>query len=75
MLEFLDAVKRLSGGEMRDVEHRIDADSNVFRVVILGDSFMEAYQVELHESLPRRLEDELAAVFEALEADATTGDG
>lgn len=51
---------RISSQGLRDVEHSIAADPNVFRVVVLGDSFMEAYQVELRESLPRRLEDELA---------------
>lgn len=48
-------VKTNSKG-LRDVEHEYQPAPGVFRIVVLGDSFMEAYQVELEESLPRRLQ-------------------
>ncbi len=52
-------VKTNSKG-FRDVEHEYRPVPGVFRILVLGDSFMEAYQVELEESLPRRLERALA---------------
>jgi hypothetical protein len=45
---------------MRDREHAIEKQSGVFRVLLLGDSFMEAYQVPFAESLPHLLEGLLA---------------
>ncbi len=45
---------------LRDVEHDYEAAAGAFRIVVLGDSFMEAYQVTLEESFPRRLERRLA---------------
>jgi acetyltransferase AlgX (SGNH hydrolase-like protein) len=44
---------------MRDVEHSEVKDPGVFRVLVLGDSFMEALQVPLEESFPRLLEQRL----------------
>ena len=43
----------------RDVEHELEKPPGVYRVVVLGDSFMEAGQVALEESFARVLEDEL----------------
>ncbi len=40
----------------RDVEHQVENPDDVFRILILGDSFMEAYSVALEESFPRQLE-------------------
>ncbi len=40
----------------RDVEHNYKKPESVFRIVVLGDSFMEAYSVEFEESFARRLE-------------------
>ncbi|HEC22849.1 MAG TPA: hypothetical protein ENI95_08025 [Chloroflexi bacterium] len=40
----------------RDVEHRLNRPENVFRIVVVGDSFMEAYSVELADSFARQLE-------------------
>jgi lysophospholipase L1-like esterase len=45
---------------LRDRPHDYEPAPGVFRIVILGDSFMEAYQVELEDSLPARLESALA---------------
>lgn len=40
----------------RDTEHNIDNLSNTLRILILGDSFMEAYSVNLSDALPKQLE-------------------
>lgn len=45
---------------LRDVEHAYEPAPGVFRIVVLGDSYMEAYQVPLEQSLPRLLEAALA---------------
>ena len=52
---------RINSQGLRDVEHTPTATPGVRRIVVLGDSFMEAYQVELEESLPRRLEAQLGS--------------
>ncbi|MCC7001484.1 MAG: SGNH/GDSL hydrolase family protein [Gemmatimonadaceae bacterium] len=46
---------------MRDREHEIAKAPGVFRVLVLGDSFMEAYQVPFDSSMPAMLEQALAA--------------
>ena len=40
---------------LRDVEHEYEPEPGTFRIVVLGDSFMEAYQVNYEKSLPRLL--------------------
>lgn len=45
---------------MRDREHALDKPAGVYRVLVLGDSFMEALQVEFEASLPSLLEHSLA---------------
>ena len=47
---------------MRDVEHEIAKAPGTIRVLVLGDSFMEALQVPLEASFPRLLEQRLAAM-------------
>ncbi len=44
---------------MRDRDHRIEKPPGVFRILLLGDSFMEALQVPLEAALPSLLEVEL----------------
>lgn len=44
---------------LRDVEHNCEKEEGIFRIVVLGDSFMEAYQVPLEQSFPRLLEKNL----------------
>lgn len=44
----------------RDIEHPIPKPEAESRIVILGDSFMEGYSVEIEELLSRRLEKRLA---------------
>ena len=41
---------------LRDVEHAYAKPEGVTRVALLGDSFVEAYQVALEDSIARRLE-------------------
>ncbi len=43
----------------RDIEHRLEKDSNVFRIVILGDSYTEADQVTLEQRFSSLLEQKL----------------
>lgn len=43
----------------RDVEHDPENSKGNYRVLLLGDSFMEALQVEFEESFPHLLEKEL----------------
>jgi len=40
---------------MRDREHTVAKEKGIFRILVLGDSFMEAFQVNFEESLPRLL--------------------
>ena len=55
---FQTRVKTNSLG-FRDVEHELVADTKTYRILLLGDSFMEALQVEFEESFPHLLEQEL----------------
>lgn len=57
--EFYTAVRINSKG-LRDVEHEHAKPAGVFRILILGDSYIEAVQVELEHTFPRRLEAALA---------------
>lgn len=47
---------------MRDVEPRASKEPDALRVLVLGDSFMEALQVPLEASFPRLLERNLRAL-------------
>lgn len=56
--EFLIPVQINSHG-LRDVEHEYERRPGVKRILVLGDSFVEALHVALEDSFPRRLEGEL----------------
>ena len=43
----------------RDVEHDLENSNGNYRILLMGDSFMEALQVEFEESFPHLLEAEL----------------
>ncbi len=60
MPEATVAVTYNSGG-WHDLEHTVSKPDGVFRILVLGDSFMEAYSVELNDAFHRRVE-ELASV-------------
>jgi hypothetical protein len=46
---------------LRDVEHEREKPPGVFRILLLGDSYMEGIQVELEKTFPRLLERKLSA--------------
>jgi hypothetical protein len=50
---------RINSRGLRDIERGYDKKPGTFRIVVLGDSVMEAYQVLLQDSFCRRLEAEL----------------
>ncbi len=56
--EFMTHIRINSKG-LRDVEHAYDKPLGVYRVLILGDSYMESMQVEQDEMFARLLESEL----------------
>jgi len=47
---------RINSFGMRDREHKVKKQDGVFRILLLGDSFMEAYQVRFEDSFPHLLE-------------------
>ena len=51
----------INSAGMRDREHEIQKPNGVFRILVLGDSFMEALQVDWEDSLPGLLDRDLAA--------------
>lgn len=54
-----DQKVRFNSFGMRDREHPIEKPDGTFRVLLLGDSFMEALQVSFEESFPYLLEKRL----------------
>jgi len=47
----------------RDVEHDVESGTETYRILLLGDSFMEALQVEFEESFAHLLEEELNKIL------------
>ncbi len=45
-----------NSGGWRDIEHSTNRDSSTYRILVLGDSFMEARTVNLEEMFVRQLE-------------------
>jgi hypothetical protein len=50
---------RINSQGFRDVEHTVAKPEGVTRVLVLGDSFIEALQVPLEDTFARRLESDL----------------
>jgi hypothetical protein len=50
---------RMSSHGLRDVEHEFAKPPGTFRILLLGDSYMEGLQVELEQTFARVLEREL----------------
>jgi len=50
----------INSAGMRDREHAVEKSPGVFRILVLGDSFMEALQVPFERSFPSLLERALA---------------
>lgn len=50
---------RINSKGLRDVEHAYEKPPGVYRILILGDSYMEALQVELEQTFARLLEEHL----------------
>lgn len=51
----------ISTSGLRDYDHEYAKPSDVFRILVLGDSFAEAVQVPLEDSFPRLLDQSLNA--------------
>lgn len=49
----------INSNGFRDVEHSIEKPSNTFRIAVIGDSFVEAFQVEREEMFTQFLKDGL----------------
>ena len=54
-IEFSVPIEYNSRG-WRDVEHTLEKPEGTFRILVLGDSFMEAYSVALDDAFHRQLE-------------------
>ncbi|WP_454063039.1 SGNH/GDSL hydrolase family protein [Candidatus Nitrospira salsa] len=50
---------RINSAGFRDREHTVEKKQGTYRIAILGDSYMEARQVELKDTFGQRLEDYL----------------
>ncbi len=57
--------ERINSEGLHDVEHDYQKKENVFRIVILGDSFMDATQLPLEKSFSRMLEKKLNSIGES----------
>jgi hypothetical protein len=58
-IRFLNHDIHINSLGMRDQDHAIKKKDGVYRILLLGDSFMEALQVPFEESFPKLLEERL----------------
>lgn len=54
------AVVEINSQGFRDIERRTDKPANTFRIAVLGDSFIEAIEVDRRDTLPAVLERRLS---------------
>ncbi len=54
-----NAVVKINSDGLRDVEHALEKPGDVFRIAVLGDSYMEAFQVDFENSFPSLLQQKL----------------
>ena len=54
-----EAYVRINSAGFRDKEHDVEKKAGIYRIAILGDSYMEARQVALEHTFGRRLEEYL----------------
>jgi len=54
---------RTNSQGMHDTEHMVDKSANTFRILMLGDSFVQAFQVDESETAHQVLEDSLNARY------------
>lgn len=59
--EFTQKIKLNSKG-LRDYEYDYKKDDSVYRIAMVGDSFIEGMQIKLEETIPKRLEKKLNEV-------------
>jgi lysophospholipase L1-like esterase len=50
---------RLNSRGLRDTEHSYKKSSSVYRIAVVGDSFIDGYQVNLADTIPKLLETRL----------------
>src|SRR5262249_4865122 len=50
-----------NGAGFHDVEHATEKPDDVYRILVLGDSYIEALQVSIEEGFTQRLERELGS--------------
>jgi lysophospholipase L1-like esterase len=53
---------RINAAGRRDLDRSLDPPPGTFRVLLLGDSFVEAFQVPIEDTFARRLEQQLTAL-------------
>ena len=58
-IKFLNHEIQINSFGMRDRDHVVKKKNGTFRILVLGDSFMEALQIPFDESFPKLLEDRL----------------
>jgi SGNH hydrolase-like domain, acetyltransferase AlgX len=56
------AFARINSRGLHDVEHSLEKPAGVYRILLLGDSYVEALQVPLEKSIGRQLEQRLNAL-------------
>src|SRR3989344_7830887 len=59
--EYADSIVKINSEGLRDYEYRIKKPDNTFRIVVLGDSMVFGYGLDLEDTFPKFLERKLNA--------------